>query len=132
MTTHNDPLSFGSVPVAADQLSNANPNLESSILAAARLSGKNPNDTAPDVGGLFSPQSQSLGIDRSGDSLAQQAKIVYAGYNNTSYEQGDADLKKLAEMENVGAKQVRRICKSIGVERCLERDDAVPNPTTAS
>ncbi len=125
MTTHNDPLSFVSVPRAADQPSNANLNLESSILAAARLSGKNPNDTAPAVAGLFFPQSKSLGIDRSGHSLAQQAKIVYAGSNNTSYEQGDADLKTLAEMENVGAKQVRRICKHIGAERCVERDDAV-------
>lgn len=90
-----------------------------------RLSGKNHRHTAPAVGGLFSPQSKSLGIDRSGHSLAQQAKIVYAGSNNTSYEQGDADLKKLAEMENVGAKQVRRMCKGIGAERCLERDETV-------
>lgn len=124
MTRHN-PLSFRSVPVAADQPSNAIPNPESSILAAARLSGKNPNGTAPAVGGPFSPQSKSLGIDRSGHSLAQQAKIVYAGANNTSYEQGDADLKNLAEMTKVGAKQVRRICKHIGAERCVERDDAV-------
>jgi hypothetical protein len=90
-----------------------------------RPNGKSHRHTAPAVAGLFSPQSKSLGIDRSGHSLAQQAKIVYAGSNNTSYEQGDADLKKLAEMENVGAKQVRRICKHIGAERCLERDDAV-------
>jgi hypothetical protein len=114
-----------SVPVATDQPSNAIPNPGSSRLAAARLSGKNPNGTAPAVGGLSSPQSRSLGIDRSGHSLAQQAKIVYAGANNTSYEQGDADLKNLAEMTEVGAKQVRRICKHIGAERCLERDEAV-------
>jgi hypothetical protein len=65
-----------------------------------------------------------LGIDRSAHSLAVQAKIVYAGSNNTSYEQGEADLRELAEM-TVGSKQVRRICKQIGGERCDERDEAV-------
>lgn len=125
MTRHNDPLSSVSAPVAADQPSHAIPNPGSSRLAAARPGGKNPNGTAPAVGGPFSPQSKSLGIDRSGHSLAQQAKIVYAGANNTSYEQGDADLRNLAEMTTVGAKQVRRICKHVGAERCLERDEAV-------
>ena len=65
-----------------------------------------------------------MGIDRSAHSLAQQAKIVYAGSNNTSYEQGDADLRELADL-TVGSKQVRRICKQIGGERCDERDEAV-------
>jgi hypothetical protein len=74
--------------------------------------------------GFFFPQSRSLGIDRSEHSLAQQAKIVYAGTNNTSYQQGDTDLVRLAEM-TVGASQVRRLCKQIGVERCQERDQAV-------
>jgi hypothetical protein len=87
-------------------------------------SGKNRTATAPAVGGLFFPQSRSLGIDRSEHSLAQQAKIVYAGSNNTSYEQGGTDLLRLGEMK-VGASQVRRLCKQIGVERCQERDQAV-------
>jgi hypothetical protein len=81
--------------------------------------------SVPAVGGLFFPQSRSLGIDRSGSSLAIQAKIVYAGANNTSYEQGDADLKELAELKKVGPKQVRRVCKRIGAERCVERDEKV-------
>lgn len=50
-----------------------------------------------------------------------QAKIVYAGSNNTSYEQAEADLRELAELR-VGSKQVRRVCKQIGSERCAERD----------
>jgi hypothetical protein len=57
--------------------------------------------------------------------LALQAKIVYAGTNNTSYEQGDADLRALADLTTVGSKQVRRVNKLIGSERCVERDDAV-------
>lgn len=75
------------------------------------------------VGGLFFPQSKSLGIDRSQYSLAVQAKIVYAGSNNTSYEQAEADLRELAELR-VSDKQVRRVCKQIGNERCAERDTA--------
>jgi hypothetical protein len=106
------------------RLSNKIPNPGLWILGVARLSGKNHTATAPAVGGLFFPQSRSLGIDRSEHSLAQQAKIVYAGSNNTSYEQGDTDLLRLAEMK-VGANQVRRLCKQIGVERCQERDKAV-------
>jgi hypothetical protein len=87
-------------------------------------SGKNPTPTAPAVGGLFSPQSKSLGIDQTGHSPAIQAKIVYAGANNTSYEQGEADLRELSEIE-VKANQVRRVSKQIGLERCQERDEAV-------
>jgi hypothetical protein len=51
-------------------------------------------------------------------------KIVYAGSNNTSFEQGSKDLSKLAEVE-VSAKQVERVCKRIGEERVAERDEAV-------
>lgn len=54
-----------------------------------------------------------------------QAKIVYAGVNNTSYEQGEADLRTLAELKTVSDKQVRRVSKRIGGERCAERDAAV-------
>jgi len=50
-----------------------------------------------------------------------QAKIVYAGSNNTSYQQAEADLRELAELRVCG-KQVRRVCKQIGTERCAERD----------
>lgn len=51
-------------------------------------------------------------------------KIVYAGVNNSSFEQGRKDLSKLAEVE-VSAKQVERVCKRIGAERVAERDEAV-------
>ncbi len=51
-------------------------------------------------------------------------KIVYAGVNNVSFEQGSQDLLKLAEVE-VPAKQVERVSKRIGAERVVERDEAV-------
>lgn len=51
-------------------------------------------------------------------------KIVYAGVNNSSFEQGSQDLSKLAEVE-VSAKQVERVCKRIGAERVDERNEAV-------
>jgi len=52
------------------------------------------------------------------------AKITYAGSNNTSYQQAQADLEHLAELD-VSAKQVRRLCKRVGDERVDERDAAV-------
>jgi hypothetical protein len=51
-------------------------------------------------------------------------KIVYAGTNNSSFEQGSKDLHKLAEVQ-VSAKQVERVCKRIGAERVAERNEAV-------
>lgn len=51
-------------------------------------------------------------------------KIVYAGVNNPSFEQGSKDLAKLAEVD-VSAKQVERVCQRIGNERVAERDAAV-------
>lgn len=53
-----------------------------------------------------------------------KAKIVYAGSNNTSYEQASADLLNLAELK-VSDSQVRRVCKEIGDERLAERDAEV-------
>lgn len=53
-----------------------------------------------------------------------QAKIVYAGVNNTSFEVGSQDLKELAEL-TVSAKQVERVTRRIGGERCAERDREV-------
>ena len=52
------------------------------------------------------------------------AKIVYAGSNNTSYQQAQADLHHLAELD-VSDKQVRRLCQRIGEERLEEREAAV-------
>jgi hypothetical protein len=80
--------------------------------------------TAAHVGRLFFPQSQSLGLDRGAYSAAMLDKIVYAGVNNSSFEQGSKDLCKLAETE-VSIKQVERVCKRIGAERVAERDEAV-------
>ena len=51
-------------------------------------------------------------------------KIVYAGVNNSSFEQGSQDLLKLAEIE-VSAKQVERVTERIGAERVAERNEAV-------
>jgi len=89
-----------------------------------RWTGRSRKNTAPAVGGLFFPQSKSLGIDRSHFSPALQAKITFAGANNTSYAQAEQDLRVLAELE-VGDKQVRRLCKTIGDERVAERDAEV-------
>jgi hypothetical protein len=91
---------------------------------AGKPNGKNPSITAANVGRLFFPQSKSLGLDRSQYSNAVLAKIAYAGSNNTSYQQAQADLDQLAELD-VSAKQVRRLCKRIGDERVDERDSAV-------
>jgi hypothetical protein len=89
-----------------------------------KSTGKNPNITAANVGRLFFPQSQSLGLDRSQYSNALLAKIIYAGSNNTSFQKAQADLDRLAEFD-VSDKQVRRLCKRIGDERVDERDAAV-------
>jgi hypothetical protein len=76
--------------------------------------------TAENVGGLFFPQSKSLGVDRGEFSMAMLDKIVYAGVNNSSFEVGSKDLLKLAEVE-VSPKQVERVCHRIGEERVCER-----------
>jgi hypothetical protein len=80
--------------------------------------------TAENVGGLFFPQSQSLGIDRGSYSVAMLDKIVYAGVSNSSFEQGSEDMARLAEVE-VPTKQVERVCQRIGDERVAERNEAV-------
>jgi hypothetical protein len=53
-----------------------------------------------------------------------QSKILFAGVNNTSFQQGKADLAELMDLE-ITAKQVERITERIGRERCGERDAAV-------
>ena len=52
-----------------------------------------------------------------------QAKIVYAGSTNTSYQQGAADLQELFDLP-ISDQEVRRVCKPIGAQRCAERDAA--------
>lgn len=90
----------------------------------AKCPGKNRKSIAPAVGGLFFPQSKSLGIDRSHFSPALQAKITFAGSNNTSYAQAEQALRVLAEID-VSDKQTRRVCQRIGALRVTERDAAV-------
>jgi hypothetical protein len=89
-----------------------------------RSNGRNRKTTASAVGGLFFPQSKSLGIDRSHFSPSLQAKITFAGANNTSYAQAEQDLRVLAELP-ISDKEVRRLCLVIGTERIAERDAAV-------
>jgi hypothetical protein len=52
-----------------------------------------------------------------------QRKVVYAAVTNPSFVLGSEDLAELAET-HVPAKQVERIAKGIGRERCDERDEA--------
>ena len=86
----------------------------------AKPSGVSRKNIAPAVGGLFFPQSKSLGIDRTHFSPALQAKITVAGTRNPSYQLAEEDLLVLAELD-VADKQVRRLCKTIGDERLRER-----------
>lgn len=51
-------------------------------------------------------------------------RVVYAGTNSTSFAQADAALRHLADLA-VGVKQVERVTRRIGEERCAERDAAV-------
>src|SRR5216684_502155 len=88
------------------------------------LSGLNQKPTARNVGGIFFPQSKSLGIDRNRYCPSLQRKIVYAGTAHGSFVQGEQSLKELAGVE-VSAKQVERLTRHIGGERVAERDAAV-------
>lgn len=83
--------------------------------------GKNPPDTAPAVGGLFFPQSKSLGIDLTEHSPFVQHKVVYAGVAASSFAKGSELLDRLAELP-VGTKQVERLTRAIGSERVAQRD----------
>jgi hypothetical protein len=87
----------------------------------ARPSGPNPKASVPAVGGLFSPQSRSLGIDLSEISPALQQKIVYAGTANPSFGAASTQLQRLADL-SVDPKQVERLTKDIGSQRVAERD----------
>lgn len=84
----------------------------------------NQKPTAAVVGGLFFPQTKSLGIDRSDLSPGLQSKVVFAGTKNTSFQQAQEALAELLELE-INAKQVERVTERIGKERCAERDEAV-------
>lgn len=77
------------------------------------------------VGRLFFPQSASLGLDRGEASCSVLAKITYAGVMaGSSFKQGGRTLKHLADLQ-VSAKQVERVVRRIGEERCRQRDAEV-------
>jgi hypothetical protein len=88
------------------------------------LSGRNPRPTASNVGGIFFPQSKSLGIDRSTYCPSLQRKIVYAGAAHGSFAQGEQTLQELLAVR-VSAKQVERLTRQVGSERVAERNAAV-------
>jgi hypothetical protein len=87
--------------------------------------GSNRNATARNVAGLFFPQSRSLGLDRGEASNTVLQKIAYAGVMaGTSFRQGGLSLENLADL-HVSAKQVERVVRRIGAERCNQRDAEV-------
>jgi hypothetical protein len=75
----------------------------------------------PAAGGLFFPQSKSLGIDQTETSPALQQKITYAGTTARSFAQASDSLEHLADL-TVDAKQVERLTERVGHERVAERD----------
>ena len=88
---------------------------------AEKPSGKNPTDVASDVGRLFFPQSQALGIapdDTASPRVLE--KMVYAGTHAASFRQAEADVKALAELD-ISEQRIARATKRIGQERVAER-----------
>jgi hypothetical protein len=65
-----------------------------------------------------------LGLDQTGFSPRVQQKIVYAGVENTSYQQASHQLAALSDLA-VAPKPVERLVKRIGQERIDQRDAAV-------
>jgi hypothetical protein len=87
----------------------------------AKPSGPSRKAIVPAAGGLFFPQSKSLGIDQSETSPALLQKITYAGTACRSFAEASATLHHLADL-TVDCKQVERITERIGAERVAERD----------
>ena len=92
--------------------------------AWAPPTGTSRSGTAPNVGQLFFPQSQSLGIDCGNYSPAVYQMIVYAGTKHPSFGQGSEALAVMAGL-TIQEKQVERVTKRIGQERVTERDREV-------
>src|SRR5262245_26931702 len=92
--------------------------------APATPPGLSRKATATAAGGLFFPQSKSLGLDQSEASPAVQQKITYAGTVSRSFAEGSESLERLADLA-VSPKQVERVTRRIGAERVAERDAAV-------
>src|SRR5215831_20031744 len=96
------------------------PTRASSKRGLAKLSGPSRKATATAAGGLFFPQSKSLGIDQSETSPALLRKITYAGPAGRSFAEASAALHHLADLA-VDPKQVERVTERIGAERVAER-----------
>ena len=69
----------------------------------------------------FFPSDQELGIDRTEWSPTLQRKLVRAGTQNTSFAKGSDDLRDYLDLQ-VDPKQIERVTKRIGQERCAQRD----------
>src|SRR5205085_6718079 len=82
-------------------------------------SGPSRKATATAAGGLFFPQSKSLGIDQSETSPALLQKITYAGTAGRSFAEASATLQHLADW-TVDPKQVERVTERVGAERRSE------------
>src|SRR5271166_871002 len=98
--------------------------LGSSKRPEARWPGKSASAIARAVVGLFFPQSQALGLDRTCHSPRVQQKVVHAGVHGVSYLQASRDLAELSEL-SIPPKQVERLTRRIGQERTAERNAAV-------
>src|SRR5262249_44746464 len=87
----------------------------------AKPSGPSRKASATAAGGLFSPQSKSLGIDRSETSPALLQKITYAGTAGRSFAEARATLHHLAHLA-ADPKQAERVPERMGAARVAERD----------
>src|SRR5262249_15260160 len=84
-------------------------------------SGPSRKVTATAAGGLFFPQSKSLGIDQGESSPALLQKITYAGTACRSFAEASGALHHLADW-TVDPKQVERVTERIRAEPVAERD----------
>jgi len=117
------PTPTAAVRAAASRWPAPTPTPASSGPTPARPAGPSPKAPATAAGGLFSPQSKSLGIDQAEASLAVLDKTTYAAATCRSYAEAAATLGKLADLPT-GPKQVERVAQRIGGERVAERDAA--------
>lgn len=124
MLNSRGPVSHAPVPDVSSRCSAPIPTNASSRPESAKPNGLSRKATATAAGGLFLPQSKSLGLDQSTASPALQQKIPYAGTVSRSFAEGCELLEQLADL-SVSAKQVERVARRIGMERVAERDAEV-------
>src|SRR6516164_8798752 len=92
----------------------------SSKRVLAKPPGTSRKVIVPAAGGLFFPQSKSLGLDQAEASPAILAKVVYAGTVARSFGQASDALQQLADLP-LPEKQVERVTQRLGAERVAER-----------